>query len=309
MARAIAEAEDWFWTPDARVEEPGTLAPATEGPKVVPPDVSIQGPSTFAPTAGGAEARTSDAAMLDAKAPLDKGTQGFPGTQGSPDVDHTNSSEGPGQPRNPPRTLEPGENSDGTHPSRAPFSNGWESRRPPRPPEPGENSDGTRPSCAPFSNNWEPQRPSRPPEPGGTHEEDAYLATLGIATTTDTVELPPTDHQAEHPDVPVGAQLNHFSVPCSRGASYTPNLIGNDISKSPFSSPRPPGRRTTPHLAPDAGGDFNIDVESISLSYTQMTASTEADQSQTTDSNISKTAPEKLDTQSSVNYILSYIIL
>ena len=40
-----------------------------------------------------------------------------------------------------------------------------------------------------------------------------------------------------------------------------------------------------------------------------MTASTEADRSQATDSNISKTVPEKLDMQFSVNSMLLYIIL
>ena len=40
-----------------------------------------------------------------------------------------------------------------------------------------------------------------------------------------------------------------------------------------------------------------------------MTASTEADRNRTTDSNISETLPEKLDTQSSVNSMLLYIVL
>ena len=35
------------------------MAPATEGPKVVPLDVSVEGPSTLAPTAGETEAKTS----------------------------------------------------------------------------------------------------------------------------------------------------------------------------------------------------------------------------------------------------------
>ena len=46
-------------TPDASVEERGTLALATEGPKVVPLDVSVEGPGTLAPTAGETEAKTS----------------------------------------------------------------------------------------------------------------------------------------------------------------------------------------------------------------------------------------------------------
>ena len=118
---------------------------------------------------------------------------------------------------------------------------------------------------------------------------------------------PPADHQTEHPDVPVS--LTYFSILWSRGASATSDLIRRDTSKSPFSSPRPPGSWITPGLGPDAGAKFNIEVESISLYYTQMTASTEADRSQTTDSNISKTVPEKLDTQSSVISMLLYIVL
>jgi hypothetical protein len=108
----------------------------------------------------------------------------------------------------------------------------------------------------------------------GTHGEDTYLSTLGIATAIDTVAPPPTDHQTEHPDVPVEVSLTQFSVPWSRGASATLNLIRSDTSKSPFSSPRPPGSWTTPRLGTDAGGGFNIDIKSTLLSYTQMTSHT-----------------------------------
>ena len=64
-----------------------------------------------------------------------------------------------------------------------------------------------------------------------------------------------------------------------------------------------------PRLGPDARGNFNIDIESTSLSYTQMMASTEADKSRTVNSNMSETLPEKLDKQSSINYVLLYIVL
>jgi hypothetical protein len=87
------------------------------------------------------------------------------------------------------------------------------------------------------------------------------------------------------------------------------NLTRNDTSKSPFSSPRPPGSWTTPCLGLDTGGNLNIDIESTSLSYTQMMASTEADKSRTVNSNMSETLPEKLDKQSSINYVLLYIVL
>merc|ERR1712051_462842 len=149
--------------PDAgahRVPVPHILAPVAGGSEVVTLDARTS-------DAGTTDSKTSDTEMLDARAPLGEGTQG------SPDVDHPNSSKGQGHPHRPPRPLEPGENSDGTHPSRAPLSNSWEPKRPPRPPEPGENSNGTHPSRAPIINGWEPQRPPRPPEPGensdGTH--------------------------------------------------------------------------------------------------------------------------------------------
>ena len=182
-------------TPDAgahRVPDRHSSVPATGGSEVVMPDAGahrVPVRHILAPAAGGSEvvtldarisdagttdSRTSDTKMLDARAPLGEGTQG------SPDIDHPNSSEGQGQLQRPPRPLEPGENSDGTHPSRAPLSNSWEPKRPPRPPEPGENSNGTHPSRAPISNGWEPQRPPRPPEPGensnGTHPSRAPLS-------------------------------------------------------------------------------------------------------------------------------------
>ena len=84
---------------------------------------------------------------------------------------------------------------------------------------------------------------------GGTHEGDAYLATLGITTAPDTVAPPPADHQTEHPDVPVEVSLTHLSIPWTRGASTAPNLIRSDTSKSPSSFPRPPGSGTTPRLS------------------------------------------------------------
>ena len=89
---------------------PDTESPATGRSEVVTLDARIS-------DAGTTNSRTSDTKILDARAPLGEGTQG------SPDIDHPNSSEGQGQPHRPPRPLEPGENSDGTHPSRAPLSN------------------------------------------------------------------------------------------------------------------------------------------------------------------------------------------
>ena len=100
---------------------------------------------------------------------------------------------------------------------------------------------------------------------GGTREESANLATLEIVTTTDTVEAPLKDCQTEHPDDTVEVSLTHLIVPWSRGVSATLNLIRSNTSKSPFSSPRPPGSWTTSRLGPDARGSFNIDFESIRL--------------------------------------------
>ena len=182
-------------TPDAGahpVPDRHILAPAAGGSEVMMPDAGahrVPVRHILAPAAGGSEvvtldaktsdagttdSRTSDTKMLDARAPLGEGTQG------SPDVDHPNSSEGQGQPHRPPRPLEQGEDSDGIHPSRAPLSNSREPKRPPRPQEPGENSNGIHPSRAPISNGWEPQRPPRPPEPGensdGTHTSRASLS-------------------------------------------------------------------------------------------------------------------------------------
>merc|ERR1712051_958409 len=86
------------------------------------------------------------------------------------------------------------------------------------------------------------------------------------------------------------------------------NLTRSNTSKSPFSSPRPPGSWTTPRLDPDAGGSFYIDFESISTSYTQMTARTEANRSRTTDFIISETTRETYK-QTSVISMLLYIVV
>jgi hypothetical protein len=208
----------------------------------------------LAPTAGGAEARTSDAGTPvsrtsdaesidarapDARAPLDEGTQG------SPDVDHSNGWE----PRGPSGPLEPGENSDGTHPGQAPLSNDFGFAKEPEAvlPDSGEltamlpqlskveklrlippchsSEAGATDSEGPctLAPNTRPPGMQGSPNAGllidegtpseGTHREDTYLATLGIATATDTVAPPPTDHQTEHPDVPVEVSLTHFSIP------------------------------------------------------------------------------------------------
>merc|ERR1712051_301332 len=86
------------------------------------------------------------------------------------------------------------------------------------------------------------------------------------------------------------------------------NLTRRNTSKSPFSSPRPPGSWTTPRLDPDAGGSFYIDFESVSTSYTQMTARTEANRSRTTDFCISETTREAYK-QTSVISMLLYIVI
>merc|ERR1712051_1028086 len=86
------------------------------------------------------------------------------------------------------------------------------------------------------------------------------------------------------------------------------NLTRSDTSKSPFSSPRPPGSWTTPRLDPNAGGSFYIDFESISTSYTQRRARTEANRSRTTDFIISETTREAYK-QTSVISMLLYIVI
>ena len=86
------------------------------------------------------------------------------------------------------------------------------------------------------------------------------------------------------------------------------NLIRKDTSKSPFSSPRPPGNWNTPCLVPDAGGGFNIGFQSTSRSYTKMTASAEADRSRMTDSDMSETLPELLNEWTLVISVLFYIV-
>merc|ERR1712051_849702 len=86
------------------------------------------------------------------------------------------------------------------------------------------------------------------------------------------------------------------------------NLTRSDTSKSPDSSPRPPGSWTTPRLDPDAGGSFYIDFGLVSTSYTQTTARTEANRSRTTDFIISENTREAYK-QTSANSMLSYIVL
>ena len=89
---------------------------------------------------------------------------------------------------------------------------------------------------------------------------------------------------------------------------------GQPLFPAPTSETRngslpPSAPKTPPKTSCTGNGSLPPSAPKTPPTYTQMTASTESDRSQTTDSNISKTVPEKLDKQSSVNSMLLYIVL
>jgi hypothetical protein len=243
-------------TPDASVEDTGTLAPATEGPKVVPLDVSVEGPSTLAPTAGETEAKTSTT-----------GTTVF-GSSNAKSVEARHF---------------------------------W------------GNQDFQPPEGGSRFSELDLPLPRPPPEP-----VYATWVPSGQALSQLTSQLhllfSPTSVNSQIIDLPYGWR-NRDKHRKLRGIQDTypdvtgeVNLTRSDTSKSPFSSPRPPRSWTTPRLDPDAGGSFYIDFESISTSYTQRRARTEANRSRTTDFIISETTREAYK-QTSIISMLLYIVI
>ena len=102
------------------------------------------------------------------------------------------------------------------------------------------------------------------------------------------------------PEAPVVAQ-SPTRAPSS-SSQHLHRQVGN--GSLPPSAPKTP-----PKTSCTGNGSLPPSAPKTPPTYTQMTASTESDRSQTTDSNISKTVPEKLDKQSSVNSMLLYIVL
>ena len=224
-------------TPDASVEERGTLGPATEGPKVVPLDVSVEGPGTLAPTVGGAAARTFDARTTvprssDAKELEARHLGGNHVVQdrhlgGKHDVQA--------------RHLEGNHN----FPSlgrRSRFS--------------GLDLPMPRPPPEPVYTTWVLSSQALP-QPVPVHTSQFHLLLSPTSVNTQVINFPygwleRDNHRKLRgfldtcPDVPGEVYLTHFSISWTRGTSAAPNLIGDDTSKSPFSSPRPPGNWTTP---------------------------------------------------------------
>jgi hypothetical protein len=101
-------------------------------------------------------------------------------------------------------------------------------------------------------------------------------------------------------------QAGNGSLPPS--APKTPPTYAQTTSHTRNRS-MPPSAPKTPTKTSCTGiGSLPPSAPKTPPTYTQMTASTEADRSQTTDSNISKTVPEKLDKQSSVHSMLLYIV-
>ena len=268
-------------TPDASVEDTGTLASATEGPKVVPLDVSVEGPGTLAATVGGAKTkafeagttipRSSDAKSLEARQRGGKHVQAkhLGGNHVVQDRDL-------------------GGNHGFPSPGRwAKFS--------------GLNLPLPRPPPEPVYITWVPSSRALPqPAPVPTSQPHFLLS--------------PTSVNSQIIDLPYGWR-NRDKHRKLRGFRDTypdvtgeVNLTRSDTSKSPFSSPRPPGSWTTPRLDPDVRNSFNIDVKATSLSYTQRRARTEANRSRKTNFIISETIRETYK-QTSVISMLLYIVI
>ena len=268
-------------TPDASVEDTGTLASATEGPKVVPLDVSVEGPGTLAPTVGGAKTRAFDAGTTiprssDAKS-LEARQRGGKHVQAK----HLGGNH-----------VVQDRDLGGNHGFPSPGR--WSKFS-------GLNLPLPRPPPEPVYITWVPSSRALPqPAPVPTSQPHFLLS--------------PTSVNSQIIDLPYGWR-NRDKHRKLRGFQDTypdvtgkVNLTRSDTSKSPFSSPRPPGSWTTPRLDPDARGKFYSDFESISTSYTQMTARTEANRSRTTDFIISETTREAYK-QTSVITMLLYIVL
>ena len=159
--------------------------------------------------------------------------------------------------------------------------------------------------------------PRPPPEPAyitWVPSSRALPQPAPVPTSQPHLSLSPTSVNIQIIDLPYGWRNRdkHLKL---RGFQDTypdftgkVNLTRSDTSKSPFSSPRPPGSWTTPRLDPDARGKFYSDFESISTSYTQMTARTEANRSRTTDFIISETTREAYKQTSVISMLLCIVV-
>ena len=268
-------------TPDASVEDTGTLASATEGPKVVPLDVSVEGPGTLAPTVGGAKTRAFDAGTTiprssDAKS-LEARQRGGKHVQAK----HLGGNH-----------VVQDRDLGGNHGFPSPGR--WSKFS-------GLNLPLPRPPPEPVYITWVPSSRALP-QPAPVPKSQPHLL------------LSPTPVNSQIIDLPYGWR-NRDKHRKLRGFRDTypdvtgeVNLTRSDTSKSPFSSPRPPGSWTTPRLDPDVRNSFNIDVKATSISYTQRRARTEANRSRKTNFIISETIRETYK-QTSVISMLLYIVI
>ena len=133
---------------------------------------------------------------------------------------------------------------------------------------------------------------------------DKLIAGMGTTSSPKSRSLMPYGwffHQHLH------RQAGNGSLPPS--APKTPPTYAQKMSHTRNGSLPPSAPKTPPKTSCTGNGSLPPSAPKTPPTYTQMTASTESDRSQTTDSNISKTVPEKLDKQSSVNSMLLYIVL
>ena len=327
-------------TPDASVEDTGTLASATEGPKVVPLDVSVEGPGTLAPTIGGAKTRafdagttiprSSDAKSLEArqrggkhvqakhlggdhvvqdllieqepweppdmlvfsnKLPLQPAKHGQPQPQRGRGVGHRRLCL-----RRRHRQTMVRHRRHRQHPQY------W--RRQPH--RQRMNTCTVNAMWATSSPMSAPLRPCGRPFRHHLHHHrrrDKLIAGMGTTSSPKSRSLMPYGwffHQHLH------RQAGNGSLPPS--APKTPPTYAQKMSHTRNGSLPPSAPKTPPKTSCTGNGSLPPSAPKTPPTYTQMTASTESDRSQTTDSIISETTREAYK-QTSVITRLLYIVL
>ena len=377
VAKAIAEAEDWFWIPEAKEPEamvPDAITPVAREPRVLLSDAGTyepkamppvageseavlpesQEPKAMPPVAGENEAMLPDSREHKAMSPIAGKTQAMsPVVKPKPLPDGlVLSCKTPPQPVTaPPQSSnlekvklssptllieqEPGE-----PPGMLIFSN----KLPLQPAKHGQpqpqrgrgvghrrlclrrrqlqtmvqhwrcQSHRKRMNTCTVNAMWATSSPmSAPLRPCGRpfrhhlhhhRRRDKLIAGMGTTSSPKSRSLMPYGwffHQHLH------RQAGNGSLPPS--APKTPPTYAQKMSHTRNGSLPPSAPKTPPKTSCTGNGSLPPSAPKTPPTYTQMTASTESDRSQTTDSNISKTVPEKLDKQSSVNSMLLYIVL
>ena len=359
VAKAISEAKDWFWIPEARETEamvPDAMPPVTGESEAVLPE--SQEPKAMPPVAGENEAMLPDSSEHKAMSPIAGKTQAMsPVVKPKPLPDGLMlSCKTPPQPVTAPPQSSNLEKLKLSSPALLIEQEPWEppdmlvfsNKLPLQPAKHGQPQPqrgrgvGHRRLCLRRRHRQTMVRRRRHRrhrqhpqhwrcQPHSWRMSNLNADIAGTWKTSWPKLAPSTSWPTSAPLMPYGRPFRHHlhhhrrrdkliagmgttSSPKSRplmpyGWLFHQHLhrqAGNgSLPPSPPKTP-PTYAQTTSHTR---NGSLPPSAPKTPPTYTQMTASTEADRSQTTDSNISKTAPEKLDKQSSVNSMLLYIVL